>query len=100
MVVSPGVLLSLKVFKTKGLPSDFDADPGLNAKARLVAGPFFCSVSIIASGGKLLRTELLFVCMRLRRLGLDKVFGGEPEQLGWHGDPRDRASARLPTLGA
>ncbi len=40
----------------------------------------FCSSSIIASGGELLRTELLFVCMRLRRLGLDTcfcwVFGG------------------------
>jgi hypothetical protein len=47
--------------------------PGLNAKAGLRRA-FFCSVSIIAVGGKLLRTGMLFVCLELGGLGLDTGF--------------------------
>jgi hypothetical protein len=76
MVVSPRCTAKSQSLQNKGHGSGLRRHaPGLNAKARLAPGSF-CSSSIIALGGKPIRTELLFVCMRLRRLGLDKGFAG------------------------
>src|SRR5260370_28277342 len=74
MVVAPRCTAKSQSLQNKGHGSGLRRHaPGLNAKARLAPGSF-CSNFIIALGGKLIRTELLFVCLELGGLGLDKGF--------------------------